>query len=381
MNNRNRSMALLLITTVLTIAMFIYSNSAISKVAAQDASSISLVTQTNTDAGVRRAGWSGFSKLSLGASIESGDLIDPKGKPVRVLCANLTEQVITDIGPVPCPKERAVLVQEGLALAGWQRSRPQDITVPFLISPRATAVTSAQPLIMWNALLDTDGYKITVRGEGVDWSTEVKGAANDKLNYPKDAPPLTPDNKYTVEIVAVGGTADGRSSSEEDTPGMSFTVLAPTDFQPIKKAKDLIRTRVHDKVLADLTIAHFYAQNGLNAEALQLLLNITGDPLVAPKNTPKGLIASPVLYLKLGDLCIESRLDIYAAAAYNRALDLAKQNDDTESAANALLGLARLSSDSKQQLEYANEALKDWQTLGAIQQVEAVQQEFKGSGS
>src|SRR5215218_5353797 len=67
---------------------------------------ISVVTQTNDKALIRRAGWSGFTRLSLGTTVQAGDLIDPKGQPVRTLCANLTEQAITKIGPVPCKKDR-----------------------------------------------------------------------------------------------------------------------------------------------------------------------------------------------------------------------------------------------------------------------------------
>src|SRR5258708_36569029 len=131
-----------------------------------------------------------------------------------------------------------------------------------------------------------------------------------------------------------------------------------------------------------MSIALYYAQNGLKAEAIQLLIGITGDPLVPAKNQPGvKLSASPAVYLALGDLFLQSHSDIYGSAAYSRALDLATQSNDIENQAKAQVGLARLSSDSQKQADYATNAVKLWQKLGATDQAAAVQKEFNLSSS
>src|SRR3954467_15794098 len=89
------------------------------------------VLQSSATAQVRRAGWTEFTHLSLGAGLQAGDLLDPQDNPIIVVCADLSKQVVTTISPVPCPKDRTIIIQNEMALAGWQRGPVPDPTIPY----------------------------------------------------------------------------------------------------------------------------------------------------------------------------------------------------------------------------------------------------------
>ena len=365
---------------LITVASFLPLRMATGQAGSDEQPAVSLVIQTGTQAVIRRSGWSGFSRLSLGAEVQFGDLLDPKGEPMRILCANLAVAVVTHLGPVPCPRERVILHLDTRAIAGWQRGKSDDTAIPFLISPRATDITTPYPLIWWNAVPGVDGYRVTVRGERQNWSVTLNDPRTNQVMYPKNAPALKPGVAYTVEIVSIIAGADDHSSIEEDVPGLSFSVLAPQDSDDVQKAAANIRANVKDKTLGDLAVAYFYAQRNLKADALQLLAGVSRDVpgLTSPRaNRPGSPVStSPILYLRLGDLYASSRIRLFADQEYRRAAELAEKNGDLETQAVAWMELARLAADKSQQTEYATKAVTIWQQLGAQQQIDAVQQEF-----
>src|SRR5258706_12322908 len=61
---------------------------------------VSLVLRSGGKAMIRRAGWTAFSRLNPGVEVEFGDLMDPGGEPIGLLCANLTVQVVPQLGPL-----------------------------------------------------------------------------------------------------------------------------------------------------------------------------------------------------------------------------------------------------------------------------------------
>src|SRR5258708_3949014 len=167
-----RTIRLVILALFIVISLFIPVSAGFTSVTAQTASvnPFSIITLTNDNAGVRRLGWSNFTRLVLGSQVAFGDLIDPKGQDVRVLCANLVEIAVTRLSPLPCPRERPILVQDNEELAGWQRGKGEDVTIPFLISPRGTDVLTTNPTLWWNSVDGVDGYRVAVRGEGLNWT-------------------------------------------------------------------------------------------------------------------------------------------------------------------------------------------------------------------
>jgi hypothetical protein len=335
-----------------------------------------LVSGTHPDAGIQRKDWTNYSHLSLGKSLQFGDLIDPGGEPVFVLCADLTERVVSDLGPVPCPRERATLYQGEHAVAGWQRSSPEDLLTPFLITPRATLVMTTTPFISWNPLVGVDGYRVTVRGVDVTWTVDIDDAAINHLRYPEDAPPLVVGTPYTVEVTAITFGDEGRSSAEEDAPDISFMVAAPEKVEAVQATVADIQVSVNDVAMRDFAAAFYYMQNELNAEALQVLTGITGDPLNDGCPPDVADDTSPVIYLTLGDLYMRMQLERFATAAYICAHTQAVAIKDLESQALASTGLAHLALDEAMRASHVADARAAWEHLGAQAQVNQLEETF-----
>src|SRR6185503_10578357 len=83
----------------------------------------------------------------------------------------------------------------------------ESTVIPWVIAPRASLVSTPTPLIRWHALPGVKSYEITVRGEGVDWTTNDSAGGNEselELRYPAAAPPLQRGIYYRVIVNANG---------------------------------------------------------------------------------------------------------------------------------------------------------------------------------
>jgi hypothetical protein len=336
-----------------------------------DSTMQAFVLQSSPTAQVRRAGWTEFTHLSLGAGLQAGDLLDPKDNPIIVICGDLSKQVVTTISPVPCPKDRTIITQNEMALAGWQRGSLPDPTIPYLISPRETLVASAAPLILWNPVDQADSYQVTVRGEDLEWSTLIESANAHSLIYPNDAPRLQSGVVYTVEIVAMEQGEILSSSADEEAPDTSFHVIATDQLAQIQPLLDKVHTQIASKSIADLIDAQVYIQNGLYADALDVLLNTQTS-----KVTASDFLASPIPELVLGNIYLSTGVQLEADGAYQNAFDLAQNANDLESKALALTGLARATSNTDRRGEFAAQAVAAWDALGATAQADATAREF-----
>lgn len=86
---------------------------------------------------------------------------------------------------------------------------------------------------------------------------------------------------------------------------------------------------------------------------------------------------SAVLYLRLGDLCLETGIDLYASVAYAKALEIATSAGDVETQALAATGLAMLSPDADKRTAYIEQALMSWEKIGATSRLEELKKEFQ----
>ncbi len=265
-------------------------------------------------------------------------------------------------------------------MAGWQRAEREDISIPFLIVPRATVVLTNQPVIQWHPVQGANTYRIVVRGEDLSRSERVSAIANPQLIYSPDAPALSPGVPYTVEIIASLDGGKTVSSAEEGVPNTSFTVMTPEEADEIQAVVEAIRAEVGNIVVAHLAVAHLYAQNSLHAEALLTLADVTGDFIESGCASISQADETPVVYQMLGDLYMETGVELYATVAYSCALDLAAQSGDQESQALASAALARLVLDEGLRTEYVASAIQLWHQLGAQVHIDALQAEFEYEG-
>jgi hypothetical protein len=188
----------------------------------------------------------------------------------------------------------------------------EDKQVPRLITPRSSDLLTLTPMVRWTALPDTQSYTVTLQqGSAAIWSTLVVGA-NELAYPPQGAPTLERGNTYTFVIEA----ADGR---RDTTPGTRFVVLNAEQAAKIEAEVERFQGRGLDAATTNLLIANLYANNGLYAEALELLEGT---------NTPFSALLQGNLYvvIDLPDLALEP---------FERAVSEAAQRNDRLGAALA----------------------------------------------
>jgi hypothetical protein len=218
-----------------------------------------------------------------------------------------------------------------------------------------------------------DGYRVFVRGEDVNWFTEIDDPEASELAYPEDAPALAFNAAYTVEVIALSFGEEIASSSDEGSPGISFTLAQEEEATSIRQAAESIEARITHGA-ADLALAHYYMQNGLNAEALNVLWDnmavLLGEEGCALDEMSSDM---SIPYLMLGDLLLRINVELYAQHAYACAFKLAQEGTEiVETQALAAEALADLSFDEDQRQMYVQKAIEAWEKLGAQDRIEAL---------
>lgn len=75
----------------------------------------------------------------------------------------------------------------------WSPTRgatPPSDRFPILLSPRRTRVLDGHSVLRWTAVPGAGSYLVRIRGDGVDWSTNLD--SRNELAYPDTAPELVP---------------------------------------------------------------------------------------------------------------------------------------------------------------------------------------------
>ena len=195
---------------------------------------------------------------------------------------------------------------------------PEDALIPYVISPRNTAVLSDRPSLHWNPIAGVDRYTVSVRnGDSVIWTKEVN---TNIITYPAEMDALESGIDYTLVIEA----ANGRSSTEEDTE-LSFHLLPSTRAEVVRQAQSLFASQATTEEAA-LLQADFYTGSELYSEAidtLKILIETT---------------QSPTIHRQLGDLYARSSLYLWAEPRYLSAVSLAEEDLEEQARAQAALG-------------------------------------------
>ena len=210
----------------------------------------------------------------------------------------------------------------------------------MVLTPRNTKLLSPHPVLRWKPVEGAAIYRVIVRGGGLSWSSQVKGT---QLVYPETAPKLVPGTDYKLIVE----TSD--RSSYEPGRGLGFSILDPKDRRIVEKEEGQIRGLGLPEGPTQFLIAHLYATNGLNAEAIQRLEGVSTTFKVA------------AVTRLLGGLYLEVGLTRQAEASYLRSLDLSKEEKDEEGQMLAHLALARIYDEalgnSKSATQHLDEAL------------------------
>jgi len=274
-----------------------------------------LVVAIHGRASFKRQGWTKYAAIVFGTGLQEGDLLDlGESSSAKVVCSDLTlHDVPMGIGAIPCPTSRVALQRQDGSLIRATRGWPNDGSSPILLSPRKTKLLSPYPTIRWTPVKGATTYHVSIRGLHFSWTSDSTIATtlvySDKT--PRLKPGLEPGGDYKVTVVA-----DGRGISDEPGFGLGFSIIGT-------KEKDIVfqeRRQIEHFNLPDgptrFLIAHLYANHGLNAEAIDLLEEISQTFKVAAAKRLQG-----DLYMKVG-------LPRQAEAAYLASLDLSKSEND-----------------------------------------------------
>jgi hypothetical protein len=233
-----------------------------------------------------------------------------------------------------------------------------DPTIPYLISPRNTAILTRQPTLTWNPVAGATSYQVQVSGPGVNWKTEVR---QPQLVY-LGSEALQGGKRYWVTITADHGV----STKNNDNAG--FTVLSDADTQRVKtQIAQLQQQPLSDKSKV-LALAHLYRSNNLNAEAIAVLEKAVkeGNPTTA-------------VYQLLGSIYQQVGLNLLAKERYLTGLNRAKaeQNWEAQGIIQESLGEVEEALDNlKPALQCYQEAQGSYRMLGDEAKVQKLQQKL-----
>jgi hypothetical protein len=248
--------------------------------------------------------------VTAGTVVHVGDLLKVRS-PVSgtLICDNVIARVALISNPrnqpVPCnstPEEGILIGRNGRKIDGPTMGDTASFAFPIVLTPRSTNTLEKRPILRWTSIPNAKTYKVTVRGEQESWSLNidaVSGKPFQEITYPEScgserstwcAPSLKNGETYKVIV-----EANGRSSEEENLPNMGFTLLEPEKAQRIQAIKLNISELDVDADLRTKMLASLYANNRLNADAIQLLENDK-----AAQENPESIRLLGSLYLRVG---------------------------------------------------------------------------------
>jgi hypothetical protein len=320
---------------------------------------LNYISQLKGKIQIKRLGWTTYQQANFGDLLTAGDLIRvDKGALATVVCSNLT------VWSVPAGRE--TLLEVGCKGSGHsvlfrqdQKTGPtragENLSMPYLISPRNTALLGRRPVLRWNNI-NAAPYQVMVSGDEVEWSATV---SQSQVVFPGDQQAIKPGFRYRVTVVA----QDGKQTAQDDP--VSFTFLDEQHVQQVQQEVQQIKQLTLEPAAQMFALALLYQHHNLKAEAIDLL----------EESSRKGIQTTTTAKL-LGELYQQSGLLRLAKDQYLKALQLAKADNNVEGQGSLLKALGEVD----ERLGQLKEALgsyqissRIYQTLGDAGQVRLLQ--------
>lgn len=295
------------------------------------------ITNINGKAWVKPMGSSKFSQAYVEQTLKYDDVLktDPNST-VTIQCSKTivkpvrqnAQKSVSNICP-PNANDREIT---------RLRSGGNNPQIPYIISPRYTLLLNNQPTFRWNAVEGVKSYTVTLHEVGVSedhllWEQSVRSTA---MQYPHDQQPLKTGVDYKLVVKA----DNGRSSSSEEVDlsdydsiergvsGLQFRLIEQNLGESVQRlAEELAEENAQQQSTDDgklLVQAYLYAENGLFAEAIEMLETAVETGTQAPK-----------IYRSLGNFYAWSGLNLLAEKFYLEAIQLAESQQDGQERALA----------------------------------------------
>ncbi|MEQ8994893.1 MAG: COP23 domain-containing protein [Coleofasciculus sp. B1-GNL1-01] len=323
--------------------------------------SLNILSEVKGDVRIKRAGRRNYQRAYGGEFLNSSDRLQlGRGATVKVLCSNLFIWNLRAKGEFPVSRGCPVPERPDIIFPkNRRRTRTSsDLTIPYIISPRNTAILNEQPILRWNAVEGATSYQVQVRGSQVNWITEVN---QPQVVYSGEQP-FQPGSRYWVIV-----TADNGTSSLEELPA-GFTVLGEEEAQEIRAKIDQLQQQPLNDESKAIALAHLYRSYDLNAAAIEVL-----EGLVSEGNQ------TTAVYQLLGSIYDQIGLIRLAEEQYEMALEQAKAEDNIEAQGMLQSSLAEVKEaldELPPAFELFQAAQANYRTLGDEEQVQQLQQKL-----
>lgn len=292
-----------------------------------EASLPNFLVQAEGEVLLRRSGWSNFIPAGFGTVVAPGDLLRlVEGATAVVFCGDEGEW---DKGTTQLTADGA---EHGVPCTSGQTPRPwldvvalraeSEADLPYIISPRNTALLSERPDLEWHPLEGVNTFTLTLIGDdGLERQPlQVKG---NQLEWPEGWPPLQPEASYVLTVDGGGKRSD---AGAQGTVGLGFWMLSDKEVGGVRQQKKHLQAANLGSQAKDLLTAELYMRHKLRAEAIQLFQSLADSS------------GSPAIWLALGRAYLEMGLPMQAHEAFAQALAFAQDTGEREVEAAALVG-------------------------------------------
>jgi hypothetical protein len=298
-----------------------------------------------------------------------GDFLNPadklrlaQGASATVVCNNLSiwnpkSQGEFDLDKGCQSRNRTVLIRQGSNTSDTRAGN--DSRIPYLISPRNTAIGNQQSTLSWNPVKGATSYKVQISGGEINWTTNV----NQPMVVYSGKSPLKPSVFYEVVITANNGI----STKDIDDP--TFFVLSDSDIQQVKTDIAQLQQQSLSNESKTIALAHLYRSKDLNADAIDVL-----EKLV------KGGSKTTAVYQLLGSIYQHIGLNLLATERYLEGLKLAQAEKNLEAQASIQVSLGEVDetlNQSQQALQRYQAAMASYRTLGDEEQVRVLEEKLR----
>jgi hypothetical protein len=263
-----------------------------------------------------------LKKVFLGAFISSNDKLKiSKGGSVKVFCADGKSRIFSNVEiwvSHSCDTNSRVLAKKLDSATTYTRGNAKNANIPYLISPRNTAIMTSIPTLRWHPIAaGATSYSLQILSGGdIIWETQV---SQPMVVYA--GAPLKPGIVYDV-VISTGG---GISTKNSDEP--KFLVLDNDKISQIKADLKNIQSQSFNPDAKSLALAHLYRSNDLNGMAIDELERLVKD---GSKIT--------AVYQLLGDIYRQIGLNSLAKVRYETGLTLARKEGNLEAQESIQIG-------------------------------------------
>jgi len=349
----------------LSIALMLMLGSVGSVIVAADKTTAQTVVAVTGTVEWKPPGGTRFNPVSRNMTLRQNSLIRlSQGASVTISCPHgysspWSTQGTTGVTQI-CPPARPT---SGRAIT--PRNGAQDI--PYAILPRATVILNPQPTLRWNAATGADSFTLIVRGRGLRWTQPVERAEvcqrqTCEFVYPGElALQAGVDYRFVIEA------DNGRSSSEESTPGLGFKLLDTTLATEVHEIRGRINAQNLPEVSKALAIANLYTSYNLIAEAVQTL-----EAIPTTERTAE-------VHRQLGDLYRQIGLSQEAEVQYLAAIQQAEANNNPFERAAAQAGLGEVNyalGRREAAVQLFQSAKEGYEALGDVERVTRLEEQL-----